>query len=47
VGVPTFTKDQLGNMKKLREEMERLQNALGKAFDNNDFTKLLEQANQK
>ncbi len=41
-GLPTFTKQQADEMKKLREEINRMQVALENAFTNSDFKKLFE-----
>lgn len=43
-GEPSFSKDQAEAMKKLREEIAKLDAALSKAFDGGDFTKVLELA---
>lgn len=44
VGAPSFTKAQLEDFKKQRETIERLQTALHKALNENDFSKLNEAA---
>lgn len=41
-GAFTFTKDQAESMKKLREEIAKLEGALTKALNDSDFTKLNE-----
>lgn len=46
VGTPAFTKDQAEKMKKLREEIVKLQAALTQAFTDSNFQKLLELAKQ-
>lgn len=42
IGEPSFTKAQLGEIKKVKEEVAKLQAALEKAFSDNDFQKVLE-----
>jgi hypothetical protein len=42
VGEPTFTKDQAEQMKKLREETDKLHAALAKALEDGDFSKINE-----
>jgi hypothetical protein len=44
VGVPTFTKQQVEEIKKAKEAVERMQAALAKAFDSDDFQKVKELA---
>ena len=44
VGTPVFTKQQVDEIKKLREEIERIQSALEKAFADSDFKKVHELA---
>lgn len=41
-GEPVFTKEQVEGMKKLREEIAKLEASLSKAFDESDFSKVLE-----
>lgn len=42
VGDPIYTKEQAEAIKKINEEITKLQAALTKAFDEGDFSKLLE-----
>jgi hypothetical protein len=42
VGDPTFTKEQAEGIKKLRDEVAKLEASLSKAFDEGDFSKVLE-----
>ena len=44
VGEPVFTKPQVEAVKKLTEEIERIQTALEKAFSDGDFKKVYELA---
>jgi hypothetical protein len=44
VGEPIFTKQQVEAVKKLTEEIERIQTALEKAFSDGDFKKVYELA---
>jgi hypothetical protein len=41
-GVPSFTKDQIDSMRKLREEIQKMEGALSKALESNDWQKLFE-----
>ena len=42
VGDPVFTKEEAEALNKMRSEVAKLQAALGKAFDEGDFGKVLE-----
>lgn len=42
IGEPSFTKSQLDEIKKIGDDINRMQVALEKAFVENDFQKLLE-----
>lgn len=44
-GAPTFTKQQLDDLKKVNEVITKLQKALDDAFTNSDFSKLNNLAN--
>lgn len=46
VGSPVYTKQQVEDMKKIRENIAKLQKALEVAFTTNDFSKVHESANQ-
>jgi transcription termination factor NusB len=46
IGEPSFTKDQVEQIKKANEHIEKLQKALDTAFTTSDFSKLHEVANQ-
>lgn len=42
VGETVFTKAEADSLKKLREEIQKFENALSKGFDEGDFSKVLE-----
>jgi len=41
-GVPSFSKQQIDEMRKLREEIQKLEKALSSALESNDWNKLFE-----
>lgn len=47
VGVPTFTKDQLKNLREAGEAYTKLQNTLRDAFEKDEWPKLIEASKQK
>ena len=47
VGDPVFTKEQVDSLKKLHEQLGKLNNALEKALEEGDFTKVFELAGGK
>ena len=46
IGEPIYSKEQLESIKKLKEQIEKMQGALEKAFANDDFSKVKELSKQ-